>query len=58
MWVKKSEWTNLCSSLRTINHELGDVQNDMKWVKYLLGFVLPTMLGSNLLALLKLFGIL
>ena len=58
MWVNKNEWKNLSNSLKTINHELGDVQADMRWVKYLLGFVLPTILGSNVIALLKLCGVL
>lgn len=58
MWVNKNEWKDLCNSLKTVNHELGAVENDMRWVKYILGFVLPTVLGSNVVALLKLFGVL
>ncbi len=57
MWVKKDEWQGLCQSLKTVNHELGTVQNDMKWVKYLLGILITSFLATNALSLLKLFGV-
>ena len=57
MWVSSKEWKELRGHVKTLNEEMGGVLKDLGWIKYLLGLLLPAVAGGNILALLKLFGV-
>jgi len=56
MWVNRGEWQNLSSHVKTLNEEMGQVQKDMEWVKWLLRGIALALLTSNTAILLKLVG--
>ena len=54
LWPKRSEWAEVRQAVKTMNHELGQVQRDMEWVKWLLRGLVLAIVGSNTAILLKL----
>lgn len=52
MWIGKKKWHELWDHIRTTNRELGLVQRDVKWLKWLVGLVVAGVLTLVLKALL------
>jgi len=51
MWIGKKKWDELYKHITTTNHELGLVQRDVSWLKWLVGLVVAGVLTLVLKAL-------
>jgi len=56
MWVRRTEWNKMVHHVSVMNEELGQVETDMKWVKWLLRGIAMALLTSNGAIILKLVG--
>jgi len=51
MWIGKKKWDELWTHVIRTNHELGLVQRDVRWLKWLIGLVVAGVLTLVLKAL-------
>lgn len=65
MIVKKKDWTKTLHHLEVMNHEMGDVRDevrcigqDVDWLKKLVWFSVTANMATNVLALMSLFDVL
>ncbi len=65
MIVRKNEWTKTLRHLEVMNHEMGDVRDeircvsqDVDWLKKLIWVSVVANMSTNVLALMSLFGVL